>query len=851
KFDQDLWDYQDYHDEKRINMSPIYRSGDLVKLMPDGEMEYLGRIDQQIKIRGYRIELGEIENLLLKQKDVKDAVVLAKEDQSGDRYLCAYIVPAESCTLDFPNSPHATHSTKLREYLSSQLPGYMVPTFFVYLEEIPLTPNGKINRKALPHPVFQPGEYYTPPRNSIEEKLVEIWSETLGRDPVHASQLRSSLGIDDNFFELGGHSLKATLLISRIHKELGVKVPLVEIFRNQTVRMQWEYLKHAETTRYAGIEPVEQKEYYPLSSAQKRIYFLQQFIDASPGKDLNRTTYHMPLVLSLEQDVETERLEAALKQLLTRHESLCTSFIMKGNEPVQKVHDDVEFEIEYFLAAEAAEGAKEPVTNTIKNFIRPFDLSRAPLLRVGVIEAGQEKYLFMVDMHHIISDGTSLSILYDDFIALYNHKGLKPLRLWYKDFSQWQNRLFKSGEIDSQVDYWVQLYPDPGEIPRLNLVTDYKRPEVFTFAGGSCDFTLEKEDAVRFRTMGLKYDATLYMNTLAALNTLFYKYTGQTDIIIGTVMAGRPHAHLQHIIGMFVNTLAIRNYPEGEKTYGEFLKEVVENSIEAFANQDVKFEDLVDHLDLDRNPSRNPLFDICMVVQNFEPPGKRKELPFLADENLAFTQFKNPISKFDMTFSLHEIGETVYIDIEYYTGIFKEETLQRLVSHFKTVIKTVTREPSIKLKDIEIISGKEKQQVLYEFNDTKTGYPKDKAIHELFAAQVERTADHIALIGNLETQETYENNISYSELNQKSEPLAYLLREKGVAPGTIVGIMGERSLETIVGLLGILKAGGAYLPIDPGYPQERVNYMLADSGVKILLTDLYSRPSWLSDPNFN
>jgi amino acid adenylation domain-containing protein len=414
------------------------------------------------------------------------------------------------------------------------------------------------------------------------------------------------------------------------------------------------------------------------------------------------------------------------------------------------------------------------------------------------------------------------------------------LRLQYKDFSRWQNQLFESGVIKSQEDYWLGLYADTEVIPRLDLAADYRRPEVFTFAGDHYIFELEKEDALAFKGLAIQNGGTLYMNILTALNTLFYKYSGQRDIIIGSVTAGRPHADLQHIFGMFVNTLAMRNYPEGEKTYRFFLKEVIGSSVEAFENQDVQFEELVEMLDVERDLSRNPIFDITMVVQNVEggQVGESAYLPAVEGE----VQYTNRTSKFDMTFFFVEQEEGISVSIEYYTGIFKEETIRRLASHFKNVIKAVVTDPLIKLKDIEVMSEEERQQVVYAFNDTTDDYPKDKTIHRLFEEQVEKATDKAALTGS-ENKTGEVVQLTYKELNQKSGQLARVLKEKGVLADNIVAIMVERSIEMIIGILGILKAGGAYLPIDPGYPQERIEYMLKDSEAKILLTDNSSNPS--------
>ncbi|HLP61975.1 MAG TPA: amino acid adenylation domain-containing protein, partial [Candidatus Deferrimicrobium sp.] len=796
----------------------LYRTGDLAKWLPDGNIEFLGREDAQVKIRGFRVELGEIEGRLAKHPAIKEAVVLMQVEEKGDKYLCAYIVPNSEWGM-----------SELQKYLSMELPDYMIPSYFVNMEKIPLTSNGKIDRRALPKPGLKAGEKYTAPSGEIEKKLVEIWSEVLGIDELHSSQLQTSIGIDDNFFELGGHSLKATALMSKIHKKLEVKVQLMEIFRTPTIRGIARLVRGLKKEAFQALEPLEKKEYYPLSSAQKRLYFLQQL-------DLNGTGYNMPMVLPLGQGINKDKLESTLKQLIARHESLRTSFERVNENVVQRIHpaEGIEFSLDYYETGETG------IEGIIKSYIRPFDLSRAPLIRSGLIIFPGGNYVWMADIHHIVSDGTSHTVLTEDFMQLYKTGApLGPLPVQYKDFAQWQNQLFASGRIKDQEDYWLQLYS--GQIPRLDLVADYKRPGVFTFAGDRYGFKLERQDALQFKVLGARYGGTLYMNIMAVLNTLFYKYTGQTDIIIGSGIAGRRHADIQGVVGMFVNTLAMRNYPVGEKSYENFLQEVIANSVKGFENQDVQFEELVEKLDPERDPSRNPLFDILMVVQNFREVNSTISLEELlaVGENSPAIQYKNPTSKFDLTFFVHEQGDDVFINIEYYTGIFKPDTIRRLVSHFKQVVKAVIGEPAIKLKEIAIISEEEKQRVLYEFNDTAREYPRDNSIPGLFEEQVEKAPDSIAIVGaaprGCPGPDQYQ--ITYRELNNQSNRLAnYLYHENNITPDQPVGIMMDRSLEMITGVLGILKAGGAYVPISPSYPPERIKKMINDAGITILLS---------------
>ncbi|MFC2146919.1 condensation domain-containing protein, partial [Acidobacteriota bacterium] len=541
----------------------IYRTGDLARWLAGGAIEFLGRIDSQVKIRGYRIELGEIESRISTHPTVKEAAVILRQHPSGDKYLCAYIVSN-------PGGEEINLS-ELKEYLSETLPDYMIPSYFVRLEKIPLTPNGKLNRKLLPEPEIQVETGYISPRNTVEEKLVEIWTEVLGRDALFSSpgltespdQSYTPIGIGDNFFQLGGHSLKAIILISRVHKAFHVNVPLAEIFRAPTIRGLSEYIKSKEEGLYASIEPVEEKDYHALSSAQKRLYILHQLDESSTG-------YNMPFVLELEGGVNKNKFEEVFLRLIARHKSL--SLRMLAGVPVQRIHQRVDFAIEYYEL-----GGDEGI---IQDFIRSFDLSQAPLLRVGLVKEAEERHLLMVDMHHIISDGISRRILAKEFMALAAGKDLPPLRLQYKDFSEWQNREAQREALEKQKTYWKKHLG--GEIPVLDLPTDYVRPTIQRFEGSSLTFEIDREEINALRSLGLAEGFTLYMIMLAVYYILLSKLGNQEDILVGTPTAGRRHADLEQIIGMFVNTLVLRNYPSGDKTYRGFLKEIKKRSLEAF-----------------------------------------------------------------------------------------------------------------------------------------------------------------------------------------------------------------------------------------------------------------------------
>jgi tyrocidine synthetase-3 len=774
-----------------LTHSPLYRTGDRARWLPDGTVEFLGRIDQQVKIRGFRIEPGEVEKYLLEHDEVKEALVMARENQQAEKYLCAYVVPQS------PHSPPPLHS--LRDYLCGRLPDYMVPAHFVLLEKMPLNPNGKVDTRALPVPEVTSVKGYIAPRSDVEKKLVDTWARVLETD-------KNQVGIDDDYFELGGHSLNVTRLIGLIHKELNIQVPFTEIFVSPTVRELAAYISQQEESRFDEISPVEKKEYYPLSSAQERLFVLQQM-------DVNSTVYNIHGIMLLEGAVDKEAFEAVFRQLISRHESLRTSFHMAAGVPVQQVHDKVKFEIE------CPDGASLSITSyplsVIPRFIRPFDLSRAPLLRVGLVQMENKEYLLMVDMHHIISDGTSMGLLVKEFMALYEGQALPPPGIQYKDFSGWHNRQRKSQQARQQEKYWLHQFS--GEFPLINLPADFPRPAVQSFAGAHIRFEINQENTKALKALALEENATLYGVLAAIFNILLAKLSSQEDIVIGTPVMGRRHTDLSHVMGMFVNTLALRQFPSGEKSFRAFLREVRDRISEAFENQEYPFEDLVEKVAVNRDASRNPLFDVMFAMQNVDIPGI--QIPGL---HLKPYPYDDHIAKFDLVFICENPGENLHFTVEYCSKIFREDSIKRFINYFKKIALEITRDRRKKLGEIEIISPGEKQEILSRFNNFEPGYGKNKTIPQLSDEQVERTPHQVALM------EPGSGYLSYKELNEISLQLAHFLCHKGVKPGELVGIMVERSLEMIIGILAILKAGGAYVPLNPRAPAARNQYILEE-----------------------
>jgi amino acid adenylation domain-containing protein len=807
-----------YHPGFSRDNNRLYRSGDIGRWHPDGNIELRGRKDFMVKVRGFRIEPGEIESKILSIDRVRECVVVVKENNKGEKTLFAYV------SVDNISEP------EIKRIIGNDLPQYMVPQVII-LDSLPLMPNGKVDRERLPGPRLDMEQEYTPPRDELEKNLAGIWSEILNIGRI---------GIDDNFFELGGHSLKATTVVSRVHKIFDLKVPLADFFKQPTVRELAEFIKReaeiGEKETFVSIKAVEKREYYGLSSAQKRLYILQQMDDGGEETKAKGTGYNMPEVVKLEGVIDRDRFEEIFKKVIRRHQSLRTSFLPAAEEPVQRIHDDVEFGVEYLNLA--AKNAKErQKINIIRDFIRPFDLSRAPLLRVGLIKVEKEEHILMVDMHHIVSDGTSTGVLTKEFMALYAGKEFAPLRIQYNDFSQWQNSAEIRETVKKQEEYWLEEFA--GEIPVLDLPLDYPRPVIQGFAGARFGIEMGEGATTALRALALKEGATLFMLLLALYNVLLSKLGGQEDIIVGTPIAGRRHADLQQVMGMFVNTLALRNHPAGEKPFNTFLKEVKQRTLAAFENQEYQFEDLVEKVAVNRDAGRNPLFDVMFALQNLERV--EVEIPGLKSKPYAF---ETKISKFDITFQVYELDRRLLVVTEYSTALFREETLRGFLDRLSILIESVCRSPGTRISEIDILTEAEKHQLVYDFNDTGTPYPRDKTIHELFAEQAERTPDRVSVVGSRQSAVGKKERsgdpvqLTYKELNEKSDQLAHVLRDKGVGPDSIVGFMVERSIEMIMGILGILKAGGAYLPIERGYPRERVDYMLADSGAKILVSEL-------------
>ncbi len=791
----------------------LYKTGDMARYLPDGNIEFLGRVDHQVKIRGFRIEPGEIEAVLGQHPAVREAVVLARQGPPGEKRLVAYVVVERE-------SFHIADD--LRRFLRQKLPEYMVPSAFVLLDSLPLMPNGKVDRRALPardpaRPQFE--KAFVAPRTSTEEVLAEIWAQILGIERV---------GIYDNFFDLGGHSLLATQVVSRMRDAFQVEIPLRRLFEAPTVAGLAESI---ETTRRAGqhlhappILPVARDADLPLSFAQQRLWFIDQL---DPGN----SAYNIPAAVRLRGALNLVALERSVNEIVKRHEALRTTFPTVDGRPVQVIAPALTMTLPVIDLRELPESQRETEVQRLvtAEARKPFDFAVGPLLRVTLVRLGEEEHVGLLTMHHIVSDGWSTGILIREMALLYDAfscarpSPLPELPIQYADFAHWQRQWLQGEVLETQVAYWKrQLLGSP---PLLELPTDHSRPAVQTFRGARQSLLLPRTVVEALKALSRQEGVTLFMTMLAAFKVLLCRYTGQDDLIVGTPIANRNRLEIEGLIGFFVNTLVLRTDYSGNPGFRAVLRRVREVCLGAYAHQDLPFERLVDELHLDRDLSRNPLFQVMFVLQDdltrtVELPGLTVS-PVKGDRETAY---------FDLTLQIDENEQGLTeASLVYNTDLFEPGTIARMLGHLRVVLEAVAADPDQRISDVPLLTSAERQQLLKEWNYTNTASDRNLCIHQLFEAQVERTPEAIALVFEHE-------RLTYGELNRRANQLAHHLRALGVGPEVPVGLCLEPSLAMIVGLLGILKAGGMYLPMDPAYPKQRLSFMLDDAQVPVLLT---------------
>ncbi len=803
--------------EPGFGNSTLYKTGDLARYLPDGTIEFLGRFDDQVKLRGFRIELGEIEATLNQHPSVKESVVIARENQGGHKQLVAYLIGNKNGQELMADNQSLT--TTFWPYLKQKLPDYMIPTAFVGLEQWPLTSNGKIDRRALPEPAQLPSQDHLPPQNATELALAQIWSEVLGLQPV---------GLQDNFFELGGHSLLATQAVSRIRKRFQIELPLRHLFEYPQLAALAEVVAQAKQAVLRPIEPVSREQELPLSFAQQRLWFLDQLEGANP-------TYNIPAALALSGYLNIPALADSFTAVVQRHETLRTTFQSVGGQAKQIIHPQASAVLAVIdlqhLAPEIQ--AAEVQSLTEREALQSFDLGQDLMIRAKLLLLEPKVYHLLITMHHIASDGWSIGVLVQEVIALYQacRQGLvaplPELAIQYADFAHWQRQWLAGEVLAQQMTYWQQQLADAP--PLLDLPTDHPRPAWSSYHGAHHTFRLEDDLSRDLQTLSRETGATLFMTLLTAFKVLLYRYSGQSDLIVGSPIANRTRPETEALIGFFVNTLAIRTDLSNQPTFLELLAQVRQVTQASYEHQDLPFEVLVDLLQPERNVGQTPLFQVMFVMQNLPQPDL--DLPELRVKPLSLTV---PTAKFDLILSLQLDEAGLRGDWEYKTALFEATTIKRMTGHFENLLQAIVNNPDRSISRLPLLSETEQQQLLVDWNRSKLNGQallKDTSpcLHHLFEAQVDRTPQAIAVV--------YEDQqLTYQELNHRANQLAHYLLARGVGPDTVIGLYLERSLQMAVGILAILKAGGAYLPLDPTYPHQRLLFMLEDAQASLLIS---------------
>ncbi len=872
----------------RTTDNRLYKTGDLARFLPNGDIEYLGRLDQQVKLRGFRIELGEIEAVLRGHAAVREVAVMAREDVPGDKRLVAYLVTDQEQRTKLvlsevegnkeqrgekPDSQFSilnSQFSELRDYLKTRLPDYMIPAAFVTLEALPLTPSGKLDRRALPTPDLEPTERAGAGdalRTPTEEVLAGIWSEVLRREWV---------GARDNFFNLGGHSLLATQVVARVRATFGVELALRALFEapvlaNFAARIE-EARHAAQGLRVPPLRVVPRNpdagrgdQALPLSFAQQRLWFLDQLQPGSP-------VYNLPSPVRLRGTLDVAALRQGMSAIVARHEVLRTTFVGVDGQPHQQIAppDPVPMPLLDMRALPEQEREAVALRMAHEEARRPFDLARGPLLRATLLRLGQADHMLLLTMHHIVSDAWSTGVLSRELMLCYaaaamgRVAALPALPVQYADYAARQRDWLQGEVLATQLGYWKRQLDG---LTALNLPTDRSRPPVQTFQGGQQSFVLPQALSTELAGLAQREGVTAFMLLLAAFQVLLGRYSGQDDVVVGTPIAGRTQAETELLIGFFVNTLALRTDLSGDPTFRELLARVREACLQAYAHQELPFEQVVEVLQPDRDMGRHPLFQVMFAFLKEE--SRPSAGPILALQPLVV---QSSTTKFDLSLTIAEGADGLSGTLEYATDLFDAATIGRMIGHFETLLAAIAVDHALPVSALPLLTEAERQQ-LQAWNATEVAYPPDLLLHQLVAAQVARTPDAIALMFDhqeprTKNQEPRTKNqepsgedsgsqfsvlgsgqgsqfsilnsqfsyMTYAALDARANQLAHHLQSLGVGPDALVAVCLERSFTLVVALLGVLKAGGAYLPLDPSYPPERLAFMLSDSQAAVLLT---------------
>ncbi|PSL45611.1 non-ribosomal peptide synthase protein (TIGR01720 family)/amino acid adenylation domain-containing protein [Chitinophaga niastensis] len=790
----------------------MYKTGDLGRWLQDGNIEYLGRIDEQVKIHGYRIELGEIESVLQQCEGVSQAVVLAKSENKephSNKRLIGYIVPEG----DFDKGA-------VLSWLKGKLPEYMVPSLLIELEQLPLTANGKIDKKALPDldAALLVNEY-TAPRNEMEQALACIWQELLGVQRV---------GIYDNFFELGGHSLMVMRLVAAVGKRLSVALPVKAIFTHPVIATLATYLE-AEKNNGVLLPVIEKQTrpvHIPLSFNQERLWFVDQ-LEGS-------IHYHIPIVLRLKGLLDKEALATALNNIVSRHEVLRTVIEQEDGKPYQRIRSAADFELSVTdnpVYKDDQHALHQQIAALVS---APFDLSADYMLRAHLIKLATDEHVLVIITHHVASDGLSTGIMAREFIEGYNaclagtlHQQ-EPLKLQYADYAIWQRSYLAGETLDKKLAYWKDKLTD---VPPLNLPTDFKQPAIQSMRGGRVSTVANEGVLVQLQQLSQQQGTTLYMTLLAAFKVLLYRYSGQTDIVVGSSSAGRQQQDIEALIGFFINMLTLRSDISDNPSFIALLQQVKQTTLDAFEHQDVPFEKIVEAVVKDREHGRRPLFQVMFVMPD---KAGSNNAPGLKGITLSPEIISHSTARYNLLFSVQETSVGLNIDVEYSKDLFREDTVVRMMEHFKQLLAAIAASPATPVDLLPLQSENEYKALLQAFGKVEVPYSRNQTFVDWFAIQAARTPAATALVFE-------DKQLTYKELDERSNQLAHYLHRKGVQANSLVPLCIARSLDMMVGILGILKAGAAYVPIEPDFPAERIQYMLSDTHATIIVSNDNSR----------
>ncbi|QFG00391.1 amino acid adenylation domain-containing protein [Psychrobacillus glaciei] len=798
------------HTFKLLNRNfRLYKTGDIAKYLPDGNIEFIGRKDNQVKIRGYRIELGEIETILSDYQNIKESLVLVKEENFS-KQLVAF------CVLS--HKPLAVDEQTILSYLKTYLPDYMIPTSITLVDSWPLTANGKIDRKCLLQMLENKEitKQYTKPKTSVEKNLYKIWSQILGKE---------NFGINDDFFQIGGHSLLLAKVKMEIYSKYKIEVPLKKLFEFTTIVELAKEISNSDSSKKLGTikKSSIKKTMLPASFAQKRLWFLDNLID-------EKSLYNTPLILNLSGNLDPVALSNSIEQVINRHESLRTTFVEHNTDVLQVISSETSFDLtvhdlsileEVALAQNYLELLETEIHHS-------FDLEKGPLIRACLIRKTSQDHVLLVNMHHAITDGWSMDIFVRELNAFYEKHtagkslDLPELPIQYGDYATWQKDWLKEKVLANQLAYWKEQLR--GELPVLQLPMDRQRPAKQTFNGNKQSIVISTELVQALKALNQKAGTTSFMTLLAAFKVLLHRYSGQNDLLVGTPISNRNKQEIENLIGFFVNTLVIRTEINKDFSFMELLKQVRETALEAYTHQDVPFERVVEEIQPARSLSHSPLFQTMFSYHNTSGAETK-----IGDLEVQYLQVQSKITKEELIVGISESNKRLTVSFEYNTDLFNEETIDRMLTSFHLILQDVVEKPEALIGDLEILSKEENDRIVQEWNQTEDKYPSSDTLHQLFEKQVEQSPDAPAVVfGN--------QSLTYSELNNRANRLFYYLqKEKSTTPKAI-GIYLERGIESIVSQLAILKLGCAYVPLDPSYPDNRISYMIENSNLQSVIT---------------